>query len=59
VLLKNDNNVLPLSPATVRSVVVVGDNSTVHGGGSGSVIPPYLVTPTDAIQALLGSSATV
>ena len=64
VLLKNEKNALPLpksaaldaadARASGRSIAVIGfgsDNAVVHGGGSGSVVPSYVVTPKDAIAA--------
>lgn len=49
VLLKNDSRLLPLSPATVRSIAVIGDaagdNAVYGGGGSSAVIPTNPVTP--------------
>eukprot|EP00049_Salpingoeca_infusionum_P023640 m.13209 g.13209 ORF g.13209 m.13209 type:complete len:698 (+) comp5915_c1_seq1:277-2370(+) len=52
VLLKNDNNVLPLT-STVKTIAVIGAQAstkvTVHGGGSGSVQPPYVITPLQGI----------
>jgi len=55
VLLKNQHGTLPLSATapTPRSFAVLGfagDNAVVHGGGSGSVVPSYVVRPVDAIQ---------
>ena len=43
VLLKNDHNVLPLNPGTVRSVVLIGghaDKGVLTGGGSAQVNAP-------------------
>jgi beta-glucosidase len=43
VLLKNDNNILPLNPAKLRSVAVIGghaDVGMISGGGSAQVDPP-------------------
>ncbi|TVY90955.1 putative beta-glucosidase I [Lachnellula willkommii] len=50
VLLKNDNNVLPLSKS--KTIVVIGPNakvSTFCGGGSSALAPYYAVTPYDGI----------
>ena len=63
VLLKNENNALPL-PKTggKRSIAVIGfggDNAVVHGGGSGSVVPSYVVPPKDAIAAKVGKNTQV
>jgi beta-glucosidase len=56
-LLKNSNNVLPLNLATVQSIAVFGDETTVHGDGSGGVITPYVVTPFEGIYNLINPSA--
>jgi len=58
VLLHNEGGVLPLGggangSAPVRRIAVLGDvahlSPIVNGGGSGSVQPPYIVTPYDGI----------
>jgi beta-glucosidase len=52
ILLKNNNNILPLK--NVKRLAIIGDAGhdfpLVHGGGSGSVEPPYVITPLDAIK---------
>jgi beta-glucosidase len=58
-LLKNSNNLLPLDPTAVKSVAVLGDVTTVTGGGSGGVVLPYVITPQQGISALLGPGVTV
>jgi beta-glucosidase len=48
VLLKNDNNALPLERAKTRSVAIIGehaDTSMISGGGSAQVDPPGGVAP--------------
>jgi beta-glucosidase len=55
VLLKNDGGVLPLAPAGLTSLLVVGDNATVTGSGSGGVAAPYIVSPYDGITAALAA----
>ena len=54
VLLKNDG-VLPIK-AGVKIVLIGGDatNPTVHGGGSGSVAPTYVISPVEAISVRNG-----
>ena len=47
-LLRNRRGVLPVQ-AGVRTMAVVGDAYTVHGSGSGAVLPPRVVTPADGI----------
>jgi len=58
VLLKNEKNILPLSKNA--KIAVLGDdgqnNVIVIGGGSGHVIPPYVVTPYAGIKAVVNSA---
>jgi len=60
VLLKNSRNLLPLDPS-LRSIAVIGDDAQdkyiAVGGGSGSVVLPYLVTPLQAIKAEAGKTS--
>ncbi len=62
VLLKNTRDVLPISPKT-PSIAVIGvdaSTSTVNTGfGSSRVVPPFLITPLAAIQALAGTTSNV
>ena len=56
VLLKNDG-LFPLKPAGPLKIAVIGDQAkspTVHGGGSGTVVPYYTSTPWAAIRERLG-----
>ena len=51
---------LPLDPTTLCRVVIIGDaEDTVAGGGSGGVVPPYVVTPTQGLAQALGSRTTL
>jgi beta-glucosidase len=53
VLLKNTNDLLPLNPAKIHSVVVIGPNAAVArtgGGGSSMVRPKYAISPLQGIQ---------
>eukprot|EP01089_Gocevia_fonbrunei_P021564 TRINITY_DN8424_c0_g1_i1.p1 TRINITY_DN8424_c0_g1~~TRINITY_DN8424_c0_g1_i1.p1 ORF type:complete len:698 (+),score=183.89 TRINITY_DN8424_c0_g1_i1:187-2094(+) len=63
ILLKNDNNVLPLNVETIKNIAVIGDDAFKHptavGFGSGHVIAPYIVSPLEGIQYRLGSRVTV
>ncbi|MCQ8190262.1 beta-glucosidase H [Streptomyces rugosispiralis] len=55
VLLANDG-ILPLDPARLRKVAVVGHNAwhaRSQGGGSATVLPEKVVTPLDGIRAAL------
>ena len=53
-LLKNENDLLPLNPAQLKTIAVIGPNAdrVLLGGYSG--VPPRFVTVFDGIQALLG-----
>lgn len=56
VLVKNDG-VLPLDPAAVRKVAVIGHNARyarTQGGGSATVVPERITTPLDGIRAAFG-----
>jgi beta-glucosidase len=62
VLLKNSGNLLPLDPAKIKSIAVIGPNAAVArtgGGGSSLVRPKYSVAPLDAIKEKAGSSIQV
>lgn len=62
VLLKNDGNVLPLSPAVTRIAVIghdAGPGTQRMEGGSAAVVGGSVVTPLDAITARAGQGATV
>jgi beta-glucosidase len=56
-LLKNEGNLLPVNPAALASVVVLGDASTVHGDGSGGVVTPYVITPAQGLFALINTGS--
>lgn len=62
VLLKNTKNLVPIS-SSVKKIAVIGDdgdkNPTVAGGGSGHVIPPYIITPLKGIANRAGPSVNV
>lgn len=53
VLLKNDGGLLPIDPSSIKSVLVLGDQSTVTGHGSGGVVLPYTTTPYSGIATFL------
>lgn len=62
ILLKNEENVLPLSPEKVGKVAVIGANaSRVHadGGGSAEIKALYEITPLMGIKKLLGGNGKV
>jgi beta-glucosidase len=59
VLLKNENNFLPLHKDKVKSIAVIGPNGNVArmaGGGSGNLDGNYAVSPYDGIAAVIGSA---
>ncbi|MBT2527894.1 glycoside hydrolase family 3 C-terminal domain-containing protein [Streptomyces sp. ISL-99] len=61
VLLRNDG-VLPLEPATLRTVAVIGAHATqprVQGGGSAGVFPHHVVSPWEGIRSALGEGTRV
>jgi beta-glucosidase len=58
-LLKNDANLLPLTPGQVHTIAVIGPNATgapISGGGSSQVEPPTRSMPLAALQAALSES---
>ena len=62
VLLKNNNDLLPLNPAKVHSVVVIGPSAAVAvtgGGGSSKVTPKYSISPLKGIQDLVGKRVQI
>jgi beta-glucosidase len=62
VLLKNDGQLLPLDPARVRSVAVIGPGAAVAltgGGGSSRVRPKDAVTPLAGIREAAGDRVQV
>jgi len=62
VLLKNDNNVLPLNSNKIKSIAIIGDNATrkhCSGGLSSEIKALYEITPLQAIQQKLGSKLSI
>ncbi len=62
VLLRNEDRALPLDPAAIRTVAVLGPNAVhpvIQGGGSAAVIPGGLSTPADALSEALAGRAEV
>ena len=62
VLLKNDNNVLPLDVKEGGKILVVGENAVkkmVVGGGSSNLKTAYEVNPLEGLQNLYGDKAEV
>ncbi|MCP5101442.1 MAG: beta-glucosidase, partial [Chloroflexi bacterium] len=62
VLLKNENNVLPLDLEKVKTIAVIGENAKwaqIMGGGSSMVNPHYAISPLKGIQNRVGQEATI
>lgn len=62
VLLKNEDNLLPLNPAELKTVAVIGPNADVAslcGGGSGSLDAYRKISPLQGIQEKLAPETTV
>jgi len=62
VLLKNQDELLPLSDESIRSVVIIGadaDNVSAAGGGSANVQPSYGVSVLEGIQHRLDDDIPV
>src|SRR6266496_575780 len=62
VLLKNEQNLLPLQREHFTSLAMIGPNARVAqimGGGSAQVNAHYAVTPLDSIMAKVGDHVTV
>ncbi|PRP81790.1 hypothetical protein PROFUN_10779 [Planoprotostelium fungivorum] len=62
VLLKNDDETLPIKD-TVKKIAIIGldgnDRVTAGGGGSGGVVPPYVVTPLQGIKSRAGPDVQI
>ncbi len=59
ILLKNQDNILPLNKETVKSVAVIGPNAFVlplDGNSSSKVIPSYQISVENAIRKRLGDT---
>lgn len=52
VLLKNENNILPINPKKYKHIIVTGKNAHgyVRGGGSGAVVPFHYTNALDGIR---------
>ncbi len=62
VLLKNDGGLLPIDPAKIHTLAIIGPNAAVArtgGGGSSLVRPRYSVTPVDGIRARARSAMEI
>jgi beta-glucosidase len=63
VLLTNGGNLLPLNPASVHSIAVIGSAASTAtiatGGGSASVSLPYNISPLTGITTRAGAGITI
>jgi beta-glucosidase len=62
VLLHNDGGALPLDPAAIRRIALIGPNAVhpvIQGGGSARVMPAAAPAPARALQDALGARAHV
>ncbi len=62
VLLRNEDEALPIDPHHIERVAVIGPNAirpAIHGGGSAVVIPAAVSTPAAAVAAALAGHAEV
>ena len=58
-LLKNENELLPLNPATLKTIAVIGPNADRELLGGYSGVPPHTVTVLDGIKSRLGDRVKV
>ncbi|HEY3914440.1 MAG TPA: glycoside hydrolase family 3 C-terminal domain-containing protein, partial [Verrucomicrobiae bacterium] len=62
VLLKNDNNALPLDASSIKSIAVIGENAVTlqaHGGDSSAIKALYEITPLEGILKRAGDKVNV
>lgn len=62
VLLRNSGNLLPLTPAGLRRIAVLGQlagQPRAQGGGSAAVVPDHVVSPVAGLRAALGDRVAV
>lgn len=62
VLLKNDDNLLPLQPRNLKKIAIVGGNAqavVLSGGGSAALKPSYFISPYQGIVNALPSNVEV
>jgi beta-glucosidase len=60
-LLKNENNILPVSE-NIKSIAVIGPNADecrIGGGGSSYLECPYKVSPLEAVQFMFGNTVSL
>ncbi len=62
VLLKNENNILPINIKKIKSIAVIGPNAAVArtgGGGSSQVNPIFAISPLEALKQKLGKNIKI
>jgi beta-glucosidase len=59
VLLQNKNNMLPLDPAKIKTLAVIGPNGKKERLGGYSGIPPYYVSIVEGIEKRAGAGTKV
>jgi len=62
VLLKNENNILPIDPKKCKKIALVGplaDYAAAHGGGSASLNCHYKISPLEAMKSRYGSDINI
>lgn len=62
VLLKNENNILPIDVASTKRIALLGPLATysaAHGGGSASLNCHYKISPYDAFTERLGKQVEI
>ena len=62
ILLKNENQALPLDRSKVRKLLVVGPNAAearLGGGGSASVTPFYTISPLEGLREVAGPNIEI
>ena len=62
VLLRNEQGALPLDPASIGSIALIGPNAmhpVIQGGGSAAVHPAAISAPDEALREALAGQATV
>ena len=62
VLLKNENNLLPLNSSKIKTIAVIGENATrlhAHGGDSSGIKAFYEITPLQGILNRAGKNVNI
>lgn len=62
VLLQNNNNILPINAASVKSIAVIGENATrkmTLGGGSSALKTKIEISPLDGLKDKIGNAVKI